>query len=102
LGISEDITEWQIAQCDRLQAEAALRESEERFRQLTENIKAVFWMTNLERNQAIYLSPACEQICGYTLADLYASTTRWLDFVHPEDRDRVRNAFFNQSPGHYD
>ncbi|MBW4617910.1 MAG: PAS domain S-box protein [Cyanosarcina radialis HA8281-LM2] len=102
LGISEDITEWQIAQRDRLQAEAALRESEERFRQLTENINAVFWMTNLERNQIIYLSPACEQICGYTLADLYTSTTRWLDFIHPEDRDRVRKAFFNQLPGHYD
>ncbi len=35
-----------------------LRLSEERFRQLAENIREVFWMVSIDRTQIIYISPA--------------------------------------------
>ncbi len=90
-------------QRQRQQAEARLRESEARFRQLAENIDEVFWMTNLEKTQMIYVSPAYETIWGRTCASLYASPRIWLEAVHPEDRARISQAAFtNQPTGTYD
>jgi PAS domain-containing protein len=43
-------------------AEQALRESEERSRQIAENIQEVFWMKDPARNELIYLSPGYERI----------------------------------------
>jgi len=87
---------------DRKQAELALRQSEERFRQLAENINAVFWMTNPAKNQMIYVSPAYEKIWGRSCAGLYAQPITWLDAIHPEDRDRILAALPQQARGEYD
>jgi len=75
---------------DRKDAELVLRQSEEKFRQLAENIEQVFWMTDLARQETIYVSPAYEWTWGRPLARAYAPPDTWLDAVHPEDRDRVR------------
>lgn len=86
----------------RKQAESALRASEERFRQLAENIQEVFWIKDPSTNQILYVSPKYEQIWGQTCKSLYASKQGWYDTVHPEDHARVLAAITRQSTGSYD
>lgn len=95
-GIIRDITA-------RKRSEEALRESQERFRQLAESIREVFWMTDPEKNRMIYISPAYESIWGRTCESLYASPLSWLDAIHRDDRDRVlQAALTKQISGAYD
>ena len=74
---------------ERVRAEEALRESEERFRELAENIDEVFWISDLENSQMIYVSAAYERIWGLSRESLYASPKSWTEAIHPEDKGRV-------------
>jgi PAS domain S-box-containing protein len=80
-----------------------LRTSEERFRQLAENINEVFWITDPANHQMLYISPAYEKIWGRTCASLYQAPQSWLDAIHPNDRERVSQAATSrQTEGAYD
>jgi len=68
---------------------ATLKESDERFRQMAENIQEVFWMMNPETKEATYVSPAFEQICELPLDSLYSHPTSYRELIHPQDRQRV-------------
>lgn len=84
------------------QVVGALRESEDRFRQLAENIKEVIWMSNPTTNQILYVNPAYEIIWGRSRDALYRSAQVWLDFIHPEDQARIRGAaLLRQGAGEY-
>jgi len=94
--VARDITK-------RKQAEKILRDSEERFRQLADNIREVFWMTDVSKNEMIYVSPAYEEIWGRTVETLYASPQEWMNAIHPEDRARIMEAALTkQISGKYD
>ena len=66
--------------------------SELRFRQLAENIREVFWLTNTAKTEMLYVSPGYEKIWGRSCESLYASPRDWTDTIHPEDRERVLHA----------
>ena len=77
-GIVEDITERRLA-------EAALRESDERFRQIAENINDVFWLFDWKEQRVLYVSPAYDQIWGRSRAKLYQRYDEWGESIHPDD-----------------
>ena len=64
-------------------------QSEERFRQLAENIDQVFWMFDAATDQLLYVSPAFEKVWGAKAADLQSDRDWLIKTVHPEDQERV-------------
>jgi PAS domain S-box-containing protein len=87
----------------RRQALDALWENEERFRQVTENIAEVFWMTSLDKRKMMYVSPAYETIWGRSCQSLYEQPASWMEDIHPDDRARIgRAAREKQHDGEYD
>lgn len=76
----------------RRAAELALRESEEKFRQLADNIPEIFWITDARQRKLHYLSPGFETLTGKGHAEVLRRPRSWLQIVHPEDRERVRLA----------
>lgn len=88
---------------ERKRSEAALRESQQRFQQLAENIGKVFWMTDPQKDRMLYISPAYEKIWGRSTESLYEKPQTWLEAIHPEDRERIRMAALGrQVDGNYD
>lgn len=80
-----------------------LEESEKKFRQLAENIREVFWLTDGEKNETLYVSPASEEIWGLSPEDDYDHPDNWMEQIHPEDREEVtRNVVQRQRSGEYD
>ena len=51
---------------ERQRAEETLRETEERFRQLAENIHEIFWIRDAREDRIIYVSPGFEEVWGRT------------------------------------
>ena len=89
----EDHFLWLILDItERERAEEARRESERRFRQVTDNIHEVFWLTDVHRREMIYISPAYECVFGRTCESLYAQPQSWFDAIHPDDRERIQSA----------
>lgn len=89
-GTAQDISERQAALRERKEALAALRDSEERFRQLAEHIREIFYLQDAIEQQMLYISPAYEQVWGRPCAELYANLNVWIESVVEADRDRVK------------
>jgi diguanylate cyclase (GGDEF)-like protein/PAS domain S-box-containing protein len=73
----------------RRRADESLRESEERFRQLAENIDVFFYLTDPQNAQTFYASPSYESIFGRTVESLYATPSSWRDAIFPADREVI-------------
>ena len=91
-GVLLDITK-------RKSAEQDLRESEEKFRQLTANLNDVFWLTTSDLSQVLYVSPAYEKVWGRPVKNLYDRAADWSDAIVEEDRPKVLELFGNVIKG---
>ena len=80
--IARDITE-------RKQADQALKSSEEKFRQLAETIREVFWMVSPSVDEILYVSPAYQHVWGRSCESLYQNPMSWMEAIHPDDRKRA-------------
>jgi PAS domain S-box-containing protein len=80
-----------------------LRETLELFRQVTENITEVFWVTDPAKTRVNYVSRGFERVWGQPRQAVYTNPATWLDGVHTQDRPRVVHATYtHQITGDYD
>jgi len=71
-------------------AEEALQESEERFRAVLENSLDAAYRRNLQADRYDYMSPAIEEILGFTPEEMSAMNhDEVMDRIHPDDRPQV-------------
>lgn len=88
---------------DRKRIAEELRDSEERFRQLAENIDVFFWMIDIHSDRMIYVSPGYDMIFGRSRRELYDAPRAWTESIHPEDKDRVvKHVLSKQRRGRYE
>jgi PAS domain S-box-containing protein len=70
-----------------------LRESEEKYRSLVENIPDVAWTTDRD-GRTVFVSPNVVNVSGRTPEEIYAAGgTLWLERMHPDDKERVKEAY---------
>ncbi|AFZ36579.1 multi-sensor hybrid histidine kinase [Stanieria cyanosphaera PCC 7437] len=69
------------------------RESAAQFRQLAENIDAVFWIREELEQRVSYVSPAYERLWGLDPQELYKNPLVWGNYIHPDDREAIAFAF---------
>jgi PAS domain S-box-containing protein len=101
--VQRHAAQLQVALAERDVASEALRENELRFRQLTENITEIFFVSDPKLTQMLYVSPAYEVISGMSCESLYARPRSWADLVHKDDRERAADLVAQSAAtGHYD
>ncbi len=73
---------------ERRHVEAALRESEERFRMAMEATKDGLWDWDIASGH-VYYSPGYWSMLGYDVNTRPQSTEAWAELIHPDDKETV-------------
>jgi PAS domain S-box-containing protein len=79
LATQEDVT-------DQKRAEQELRDRDERFRQLAENIREVFFVVDVDLKETLYINPAYETIWGRSCQSVYDDPRSFVAPIPEEDR----------------
>jgi PAS domain S-box-containing protein len=78
---------------DRQVAAQALElQASDRFRQLADSLRDVLALTSTDFSEVLYVNRAYEEVWGRTTESLYAAPASWLEGVHPDDREQVKDA----------
>jgi diguanylate cyclase len=87
--VQHHAAQLQVEMDERERAAANLRASEERFRELTENIQDAFFVLSADLSHVSYMSPAYEQMWGRRASDSSSRPLPWADSVYAEDAERI-------------
>lgn len=80
----------------RESTQKALEASEERFRQLAENIRDLFWLEDVfEPKKIVYVNPTFKLWWGCKPDNIYEDNSIFWQIVHPDDQQRVMQSYSN-------
>lgn len=87
-----------------VEREHALQGREQILRDLSENVQDVMWVSDREKTSIDFVSSAYEDVWGRSREELYENPLAFVDGVHPDDQQRVREALERQreDPDSYD
>lgn len=83
---------------ERRLAVRALAESEERFREIAENMQEVFYSLDAATGRFLYVNPAYERVWGRR-SDMLSGPGPHLETIHPDDREAVQSTRARQAIG---
>jgi PAS domain S-box-containing protein len=84
---------------EQYRATQAVEQTERRLHELAEKTDDVLWMYTADWGELLFINSPFEDAWGITPDDLREDPTRFLDQVHPQDRDRTRQAMVSLSNG---
>lgn len=84
-GMATDVTA-------RVLVENALRDSEERFRELLGSLHEIVWCYSVNERRVLYVNDAVAEIYGRPKEDFFANPKLWRTAIHPEDRELANQA----------
>ena len=84
-AVIQDITHRKLS-------EQALQASEKKHRLLLAHIPDIVWASTAD-HELLYVSDNVEKILGYSFEELRKTRGLWLDRIHPNDLDRVKEAY---------
>ncbi len=79
---------------DLKKAQISLQTSEEKFRQMAENIEEVMYIIDPAMSQILYISPSYENIWGRDVEEVYKEPKSWIEAIHPDDRGEALKHIF--------
>lgn len=92
IGAAIDVTRQRAA-------EAAIRANEAQFRSFADHSSNLIWIGDPTQDAIIYRSAAYERIWGQPRDEAAGTLVEWLDDVHQDDREQVRQALATVKQG---
>ncbi|MCX6216056.1 two-component regulator propeller domain-containing protein [Spirosoma sp.] len=83
------------AKVDQQAARQELQDSEQRFREMADNVDEIFWIRDLHEPRFLYMNPAYETFSGQSPQTLIEDPLAFLSCIVGEDRAAVRESFLN-------
>jgi PAS domain S-box-containing protein len=94
-AVIEDVT-------DQRRMEKQLQTNLRRFRGFAENIDDIVWLADCTKQKTLYVNPVFQRVWQRSAQELYDDFMVWRSAIHPEDRQRVIDAFESRSNDRYD
>ena len=84
---------------EQSRTQQAVREAEQRFQHVAENMREIFWVTDLGNSRVMYVSPGYDQVWGRSTQSLYDKPRSWTESIHPDDRPGVIDSLEKRREG---
>lgn len=82
---------------ERKKAEEKLRESEEKFRKLSEESPNMIFINR--KGRVVYANKKCTEVLGYSLQEFYSPDFNFISIIDPESRLKLKEVFAKHMKG---